>query len=216
MNLLSKLFHFVLLTVKKHNIDESHGLKHSMDILTTANNIYEQEVVKYPFLKEQEKIIYVSSVVHDMCDKKYMDQNKGIENINNYITSLKDSNKNHYINKSESEIVKKIISTMSYSYVKKNGFPDMGKYQTAYNIVREADLLSAYDFDRCIIYQMNQSNSTFEESFDDAVSLFEKRMFKHNEDGLFFTDYAKQNYQPLENHAKIQINQWKRLIRKNI
>jgi hypothetical protein len=49
-------------------------------------------------------------------------------------------------------MVKFIISKMSYSKVKSNGFPCIGPFQTAYNIVREADLLSDYDFYRCIIY----------------------------------------------------------------
>ena len=72
MNLLSKLFHFVLLTVKKHNIDESHGLKHSMDILTTANNIYEQEVVKYPFLRVTSSILYVVVKPKSIFNESYL------------------------------------------------------------------------------------------------------------------------------------------------
>ena len=61
MSLLSKLFHYVLFSVSKYKIDESHGLSHAMDILTQANTIYEHEQLYYPQLKKDEKIIYVSS-----------------------------------------------------------------------------------------------------------------------------------------------------------
>ena len=92
MSLLTKLFNFVLLCVSKYNIDESHGLSHAMNILTCANKIYTQEVEKQPYLKDHEKIIYVSSVLHDMCDKKYMDQDQGMKDINNFIGTLKNDN----------------------------------------------------------------------------------------------------------------------------
>ena len=48
-----------------------------------------------------------------------------------------------------------------------------------YHIVREADLLSAYDFDRCMIYQINKNNGNIETSFNDAEMLFNNRVFKH-------------------------------------
>ena len=65
MCLLTKLFNFVLVCVSKYNIDESHGLSHAMNILTCANKIYTQEVEKQPYLKDHEKIIYVSSDSED-------------------------------------------------------------------------------------------------------------------------------------------------------
>jgi len=59
-SLLSKLFHFVLLTTKKFGIDESHGLSHSMNVLHFAHYIFNDEVEKLPYIKYHEKIIYVS------------------------------------------------------------------------------------------------------------------------------------------------------------
>lgn len=216
MSLLTKLFNYVLLTVSKYNIDESHGLSHSMDVLTCANKIYNLEVANKPFIKNHEKIIYVSSILHDMCDKKYMDQNQGINDINNFITSLKDEDDIQIITDSEKFIINEIISKMSYSYVKKNGFPDMGEYQTAYNIVREADLLCAYDFDRCMIYQMYNKQYSFDDAYKDAVKLFNIRMFKHYDDGLLLTEYAKNNYKMMEQSSKIQISRWNKLITKKL
>jgi len=215
MSLLSKLFHYVLLSVSKYKIDESHGLSHAMEILTHANTIYEHEQLYHPELKKDEKIIYVSSILHDMCDKKYMDQDKGLEDINNYLLNLKNDDQ-YLINNEESSIIKDIVSTMSYSTVKKNGFPELGEYQMAYNIVREADLLCAYDFDRCMIYQMYQKNYSIESAYDDAVKLFDNRMFKHNDDGLFLTSYAQNNYMLFEKKAQFRINHWKRILNKKL
>jgi HD superfamily phosphodiesterase len=151
MSLLNKIFHFVLLTTKEYNIDESHGVSHSMNVLRTASDIYEAEVIKQPILKQHEKIIYVSAAIHDMCDKKYMDQDEGINKINDFLFNK--------LTPTEANVVKLIISTMSYSKVKTSGFPNLGPYKRAYHIVREADLLTAYDFDRCLIYNMYRNRT---------------------------------------------------------
>jgi hypothetical protein len=52
-----------------------------MNVLNFAYNIYNHEVVKNPDLKDKERIIYVSALLHDMCDKKYMDEKCGIIDI---------------------------------------------------------------------------------------------------------------------------------------
>jgi len=206
--LLNKIYQFVLYMTAKYNIDESHGIMHSMNVLNYAHNIYESELPKYPFLLDQQKIIYVSAALHDMCDRKYIDEDLGIKQIEEF---LQDS-----MDQKEIEITKKIITTMSYSKVKKNGFPELGEYQEAYHIVREADLLSAYDFDRCMTYKMKQSNEDFENSFHDAKSLFEKRMFQHNNDGLFISDYSKRESFILEQIAHHRIDNWNNIIRNTI
>jgi hypothetical protein len=208
MTLFSKLFHYVLMISSKYNIDESHSLKHSMDVLHFAHDIYSREVIKYPILKKQERMVYVAAVIHDMCDKKYMTEEQGIKNVQDYLEKdLKDN---------ELSMIKEIISTMSYSTVKKNGFPYLGPYQHAYHIVREADLLAAYDFDRCMMYKMHlygmSTDMDIRDVFDDAERLFETRVFKHNEDGLFYTEYAKEHHVSLHVNALHRMNAWRRLI----
>ena len=89
-------------------------------------------------------------------------------------------------------MIDKIITTMSYSKVKKFGFPvfeNMGHYW-AYHVVREADLLSAYDFDRYMVYHIKQNEGDLESAFDNANKLFENRVLKHYEDNLLLTDYS--------------------------
>lgn len=202
--LLSKLIKFVIYTCGKYSIDESHGLPHSMNVLCYANKIFEEEIYKKPYIEKQERLIYVSAILHDMCDKKYVNEDEGIIQIEDF---LKDK-----LEKYEIDATKKIISTMSYSKVKKNGFPDLNIYQTAYHIVREADLLTAYDFDRSMIYHMKTSNADLKTAYENARHLFMKRVLKHNEDNLFFTDFAKRESIILHNIALKRIWQWNKII----
>jgi HD superfamily phosphodiesterase len=182
MNLLNYLFNYVIMISNMYNIDESHSIKHSMDVYYYANEIYESELIKNPYIKEHKTIIDVSAILHDMCDKKYMDEKVGLGYLETYMK--------YKITDNELDIFLKIISTMSYSTVKKNGFPELNEYQLAYNIVREADLLASYDFERCIIYNMLKEKNSYSNAFLDATNLFEKRVFKYNDDKLFLTDHG--------------------------
>jgi hypothetical protein len=134
-----------------------------------------------------------------------MDEEEGLSRINDFLDS--------HISEDETKVVTSIINTMSYSKVKASGFPDLGIYQKAYHVVREADLLSAYDFDRCIIYDMKVNNKPFDESFYRAEELFKNRVFKHAEDGLFTTEYAKIYHPILHSQAINRINDWKNIIK---
>jgi hypothetical protein len=204
MRLITKLFNFVLTISAKHNIDESHGLSHSMDILNYANRIYEDEVIQKPWIKSHERIIYTSAILHDMCDKKYMNEVDGIQAIESFLVTK--------LPQKEIDVASQIMTTMSYSKVKKEGFPCLNEYQTAYHIVREADLLSAYDFDRSMIYHMRTSNANLEEAYQNARTIFIERILRHNEDGLFFTDYARKESVILYGKALERMWVWKRLI----
>ena len=206
MLLLSKLLQFVLFTSHKYNIDESHGIGHSMDVLHFAHNIYENEVCTNPFLKKHENIIYVSAIIHDMCDKKYMNQDDGIFEIEKFLQKKLPVN--------DIDVVKQIISTMSYSYVKKNGFPILGEYQHAYHIVREADLLSAYDFDRCMTYKLHLNGGDIDDAFEDSLDLFNHRVLQHNKDNLFLTDYSLLKSRELHLQSLQRIQSWKQILKK--
>lgn len=205
MSLYTKLFNFVLYTTSKYNIDESHGLSHSMNVLHTAYNIYQSEVKKNPYLEDQQTIIYSSAVLHDMCDNKYMDVEVGLDEINNVLTS--------HLSQEETNTIKTIINTMSYSKVKKQGFPSLGKYQLAYHIVREADLLAAYDFDRCMIYHMSKNNSNVREAYYNAEELFHNRVLRHYEHDLLTTEYSQTQHVLLSSSARIRMRNWKTILR---
>ena len=133
---------------------------------------YIERVKTKPYLEEQQKIIYSSAILHDMCDNKYMDVECGLNEINNVLSE--------HLTQEDTEVIKTIINTMSYSKVKQMDFC-LGHYQLAYHIVREADLLAAYDFDRCMIYHMNKNNSDVREAFYNAEELFNHRVLRHYE-----------------------------------
>jgi HD superfamily phosphodiesterase len=196
-----------MLISHKYNIDESHSLGHSLDVLNHAHNIYESELPGNPHLKLDERVIYVSAIIHDMCDKKYIDQEEGIYHIQHFLKEK--------MTYREIQTVKNIITTMSYSHIKENGFPNLGEKQLAYNIVRESDLLSAYDFNRCILYKLyKQKSGNIDEAFDDAHDLFNIRILKYGDNGLFTTEYAKKESFRLHSQSLTQINNWKKILKK--
>ena len=185
-------------------IDESHAIGHAMDVLHYSQSIVNATARKYPYLREQEPVIYTAALIHDMVDRKYREPKEALNTINSYLC--------HRLKPVEIETVKHIISTMSYSHVKKEGFPLLGNYQMAYHVVREADLLAAYDFDRAVIYRMHHSTDDFTDSFDNSRELFENRMFRHDVDGLFVTDYSKKKSKELAVKAQEQIESWKKVM----
>ena len=125
-----------------------------------------------------------------MCDKKYVDEVEGLAEIQRYMSEFSDF-----------PVIAKIITTMSYSKVKKNGYPDLGIYQLAYHIVREADLLAAYDIDRCIIFAMAVHKMDYSEATVRASELFKERVMKYIDDGLFVTEYSKRKAGELHREA---------------
>jgi HD superfamily phosphodiesterase len=196
--IIVKAFELVLLLCKKFNIDESHSLKHSMEVYNFALRIYESELILNPYLSVQKDIIILASILHDTIDKKYVSEEIGISEIREYMKS--------YITPEKLDIIFQIITTMSYSTVKKNGFPELNDYQLAYHIVREADLLAAYDIDRCIMYSMYTKNMDYSNALNSAVILFENRVFKHRKDKLFVTNFSKKISIQLHKKAKKDVD----------
>jgi hypothetical protein len=139
-----------------------------------------------------------------MCDKKYMDEKDGIIRYKNHLSNLMSS--------SDLEIMGKIIGTMSYSKVKTNGYPDLGEYQLAYDIVREADLLSAYDIDRCIMYSMYKESVEYSEGLKRALELFDNRVFRMRQDHLFKTEYSRRESLKLHKKAKNDVESLKNIL----
>jgi hypothetical protein len=191
--LINAAFECVIKMSAKFKIDESHSLKHSMEVYKFAQEIYESEVELNPELKDQSRIIFAAAILHDMCDRKYMEEAKGIADIKNNMSFI--------MTAAELEIVEKIITTMSYSKVKRYGYPDLGNYQLAYHITREADLLAAYDLDRCIIFGMMVDGLVYSEAVLRATALFEQRVLKYIDDGLFVTAYSVHKSFELHNKA---------------
>jgi hypothetical protein len=198
-------FKYVIRTSKLYNFDESHALKHSMDVYNFANKIYESEKELNPFLENQKEIIYVSAIIHDMCDKKYMSEIDGINMIKTYLSN--------YMSLQNIEVISNIVLTMSYSKVKLYGYPDIGEYQLAYHIVREADLLSSYDINRSIIYSMyKENNSDYDKALQSSIDLFDTRISKYIDNDLFITNYSKNKALILHKNAEIDVEILRKLL----
>ena len=146
----------------------------------------------------------MAAIGHDMCDKKYMNEQEGILRYQKYLSPI--------MIPRDLEIMGKIISTMSYSKVKVNGFPELGDYQLAYHIVREADLLAAYDLDRCVIYKMYHNNVDYNYALKDAFQLFDNRVLKMRDDNLFTTDFAKRESKILHEKAVKELENLKEFL----
>ena len=169
-----------------------------------TKQIYDSEVINNPYLEKQKEIIYIAAIGHDMCDKKYMDEKEGIIKYQKYLSG--------YMSSSDLEIVGKIIGTMSYSKVKANGYPELGEYQLAYHIVREADLLSAYDIDRSIIYTMYRDNCEYNKALEEALNLFDYRVFRMRQDRLFKTNYSRKESLKLHKKAKKNVDTLREIL----
>jgi HD superfamily phosphodiesterase len=202
------IYNFILNRCIKLSIDESHAVKHSMDVLKYSQKIYNEELLLFPELEKQKKIIYTSAMLHDMCDSKYMDVNKGLNDIKEFIETIN-------YEKNEIDIILKIIGTMSYSKVKKNGYPDLKEYQKSYHIVREADLLCGYDVERCIVYGMIGRDMDYEESVIGTKELYDIRMAKQIEDNLFTTQFGLREAKKLDEENRIRLEELNDLITNN-
>jgi HD superfamily phosphodiesterase len=204
---LSKLFQFVAAICAKHNIDESHNLGHSMRVFQFAEQIAAVESVYIAnpnILEEHKPIIQAAAILHDTCDKKYRNEAEGLLEIRDFLLPMMPAN--------QITATLNIIEHMSYSKVKANGMPNMGKYQTAYNVVREADLLDAYDFDRSMIYHIQRNGEPLEKAYKNAHELFENRVLRHELDGYLRTKYALEMHPGLARNAVLRMGHWRKVL----
>jgi HD superfamily phosphodiesterase len=189
--MIDQAFECVMHFTKKYDIDESHSLKHSMEVMRFAYEIFASERDANPHLSEQETIILAAAILHDMCDRKYVpDEAVAIQEIRDFMAG--------HLTDQELDVIVSIVTTMSYSKVKKNGYPDLGEYQLAYHIVREADLLAAYDIDRCVIFGMSVTKMNYTDAFARATEIYRERVLTYRSDGLFITNWSKRKALELE------------------
>jgi len=203
-SVISHAFAYVIKTSRIYNIDESHALKHSMEVYNYANKIYQHELLGNPMLEKQKETILVSSILHDMCDKKYMSERQGVMMIKKHMMD--------FMPISNLELMCNIISTMSYSKVKINGYPSLGENMLPYHIVREADLLAGYDVDRAVIYGIYKEGLTYDQSVKRTSELFQTRVLKYIDDDLFVTDYSKKEAIKLHIKADIELANLKNIL----
>ena len=85
----------------------------------------------------------------------------------------------------------------------------LGENMDIYHIVRQADVLAAYDFERCMIYGMMMYHDSYKEVFKKAENLFNNRVLKHIYDNTFIDEYALNLGKDLHDKAEKRIKDLK-------
>jgi hypothetical protein len=181
-DVLNRAFDCVRQLSALYTIDESHAMKHSMDVFNYTKQFYYRYVPYQPQLVQQQRVLYAASILHDMCDLKYTTEAEGLRAIYTYMEPC--------FTPEEFNIISVIMTTISYSKVKMKGFPILGDWQFAYHIVRESDLLASYDFDRCVMYGMYRESLPYVDAMTRARTLYHNRVFQYIKDGVFITDFG--------------------------
>lgn len=201
MSQLEKIIRFINQTCAIYNIDDSHDLRHSLEVLGWSEQITKDQTLH----QETLQIIHLACLLHDMCDKKYMDEQIGLERIRCF---LKDELE---VTNDILEAVVFIISTMSYSKVIKYGYPDFKgnpELEYCYHVVRNSDLLCSYDPERCINYQIRCGGSRLE-GIKKMLELFDNRVFKLLDNNYINIELAKPYALELHNKALVEVEKYK-------
>lgn len=195
--------------IKEFNIDESHGMQHGIDVLGYAKIIVSRYLQDNPNLiliegisnKDAEMIIYVSALVHDWIDKKYMREDLASNRMETYFSS-------HGFKYTHEVLT--IITNISFSkrLARKNqGLPmiDTGYLQLATEIVSDADMLDAYKADRCLTYQRRFNTYDEHEIRRIAKNILVNRVLLYR-DHFMNTIYGKEMSKPMHDELVTYIN----------
>jgi hypothetical protein len=173
---MNALWEFIKQCIDEQGIDESHGLTHARSCVEWVKILYKDA---HDVTDEELKLAIYAAALHDMCDKKYTDVDKGLNKIREWLLRQGWSLE-------LSDALINIINTTSYSKLKKNMidgrivFPDHGIYNRVYHIVRHADLLDAYKVERCYLYQKHIVPAiSDEECWAKVRALFDSRVLPY-------------------------------------
>jgi hypothetical protein len=185
----------------KYCIDESHNVTHSLDCIQFANLLLDEN---QNVSRDQKTVILFAAAVHDTVDKKYTQSSLAVKEVRDFFESID-------VARDLIDAIINIITTMSYSYLldrQKNGlsFPDHGKWQNAYHIVRHADLLCSYRVKRCLQYQKHLTPYISDEDAMERVRhLFQVRVFAYKVNGWLSLEKAVELSIDLEKEALNQL-----------
>ena len=193
----TELLTFIQLCCDKEGIDESHGLKHSINCINWVYRLTQYETLAI----DEFKMAIYAAALHDMCDKKYTNPEVASITIHTWLLSQQWSIE-------MADILISIINNMSYSLLKgrANGgepvYPNYGKWQRSYHLARHADLLDAYLVGRCFIYTQHiQPTISESDCWETVEKLFYNRVFNYVSDGWITLPLAIQYVSYLEKEA---------------
>jgi hypothetical protein len=142
-----------------------------------------------------------------MCDKKYMDEDMGLDRIRTFLKETLE------VDEDILEAVVFIINTMSYSKVIKYGYPQFTdkdkELEYCYHVVRNSDLLCSYDPERCINYQVRCGGSR-KDGIKKMLELFDNRILKLIDNEYINLDEAKGYAIELHDKALVEVEKYKK------
>jgi hypothetical protein len=199
--MLSQVIEFIRTTCILFNIDDSHGLGHAIKTLLWSLRISKD--MKLTFYES--KVIQLSCLLHDMCDKKYMDEQFGVGRIRIFLSETL---------REDPGIVERvifIITTMSYSKVIKQGYPNFTgdpSIEMCYHIVRNSDLLESYDPERCIGYHVRCGGNR-KDGIIRMFEIFENRIMQLIGNGYINLEPAKEYAFELHKKALLDLERYR-------
>jgi len=192
VSLIPMVENFINDKSKLYKIDPSHNLHHSLQVKELGFIIAGKD---YYLNTKQKEILYLSCMLHDMCDEKYAPRAESVLDISNFLI------KKCGVSMMTHDAVMHIITSMSYSkIVREDGtieFPswlqmDPDGWVDVFHITREADLLTSYDIKRMIHYKCEKLGFVYPcDVYEDVVNTVGKRMSKLLQRNLFISPSAK-------------------------
>ena len=174
-----------------YNIDMSHNLHHSLRVKEIGFVIAARD---HHLNTRQKEILYMSCMLHDMCDAKYIPHIQGILDVSNFMRNQCG------VSMLTHDAVMEIITSMSYSQiVKPDGtvkYPmwlstEQNGWGEVFHIARQADLLTSYDMKRMIHYKKEKLGFHYScDIYQDVVGTLDTRMNKLIDKGLFLSPTA--------------------------
>jgi len=186
---------YVYKTSQRFKIDNSHNEKHSLEVLYWSTQIMKSLKEDKPFTQSEMNVILQSTILHDMCDRKYK--------LENNLKSIEEHLKQNHPSTREIKAIIDIITTMSYSKTfvdEKIVYPSWinnSTYQRSYHVTREADLLASYNIARMIDFRQ-RSNYSQDEIIEETTFLYNTRIEKLVERGLFYHKRSQEIAKNLE------------------
>lgn len=205
-NVFDNAFTFCASVCRAQGIDASHDEHHMARVARMTERL--NVVCGREIGQDEKDVMILAAFTHDLCDHKYTDVSSGLAYIMNWL-------KSQPITEDQRQAVYRIISTMSYSKVKKYGYPsDLGKWTLAYHHTRIADLIDAYDINRCYLYQTHKHPDMEEkDKWRAVIEVFETRVLKQKDEYILpVAPYASDIVEPRHVAAEWGIKELKKLV----
>lgn len=184
--------------LKSHEFDSSHDLYHLVNVYTYAKDIiyhdYPDKILIEGLPERGRRAIYHAAFCHDLVDDKYVDTDLEMK-------ALKQVFMENGYSDLEWKAVDYLIGNISFSKQRHPDFHPNPMYQTALEIVSDADKLDAYRPERVVAYQSTKAGSQKQEWIK---TILVKRVLEYRDKWLK-TDYALAISEPMHRALELYV-----------